>query len=117
VADVEEPKVDLRWEIATEIADFQDSAYGYRMGMQDALRVADLLLGSETLQDLLRKHDAQVGAEAVKRFVNEQSVRYRKHSGRAVVEDYALAVELFGIDPDAEDTGWGEAMREETNRG
>jgi hypothetical protein len=44
--------------------------------------------------------------EAVTHFVNEQCVRYQKHSGLAIQEDMKLAVELFGIDPYAPGTEW-----------
>ena len=38
-----------------------------------------------------------IRSNAIADFVNEQSVRYRKHSALAIEEDIALAIGWFGV--------------------
>ncbi len=71
--------------------------------------------GIAAAQMVAAAREKQVRAQAVIEFINEQAVRYQRHSAMAMVEDYKLAVELFEIDPDAENTGWGPAIREAEN--
>lgn len=42
---------------------------------------------------------ATVRRAALVEFIEIQSVEYRKHSGNAILEDIALAVTRFGVDP------------------